>query len=53
MYLKKIVYETLGIHSSNHGRRLPVNLEFDDKMHTIVNRCAPNSSNAKCDFLNV
>jgi exonuclease III len=50
LFRNNLVHEILNIHKSIDGRKLLVNIKFDDKIITIVNIYAPNDINARCNF---
>ena len=50
LFKKNLSIEILNYHHSLDGRRLLVNLKYNEKIITIVNAYAPNAENARNDF---
>ena len=44
-------FKILNVHRSNDGRKLLINITYEEKIITLVNLYAPNDINNRCDFL--
>ena len=50
LFRKQLPIEILNIHRSRDGRRLLVNIRYEENVFTLVNIYAPNQIKERCDF---